>query len=104
MFVFPCVGILQFVSLFSCLHLKCAVSMTPYWDNSLFAVLNIKDYIPFSVGTLFWVCRVIIINKQLNTEWWGERKCWLLLEQKNYVELLMVLLSGVQKFSQRLKI
>lgn len=54
-FVFPCVGFLQFVSLFSCLHLKCAVSMPPYWDNSLFAVFNIKDYIPFPVGTLFGV-------------------------------------------------
>lgn len=38
---------LQFVSLFLWLHLKCAVSTPPYWDNSLFAVLNIKHYILF---------------------------------------------------------
>lgn len=102
-FVFSCVGLLQFVSLFSCLHLKCAVSMPPYWDNSLFAVLNIKDYIPFSVGTLFWVCCEITINKQLNIEWWGKRKCQLLVEQKVISELWMILPSGVHKCSQHLK-
>lgn len=85
-FVFSCVGLLQFVSLLSCLHLKCAVSTPPYWDNSLFAVLNFKDYIPLSVDTLFWVCSAITVNKQLNIAR-GE-KVPVVTEQKSYLRIV----------------